>query len=289
MLDLGVSGWVADCGAHPPPDCVLAGGDARTLRGAWPKLWARVNREAIKARGSDAFFLLRGGCLGIQEYAPALWNTEFSAASTLDRAMPRVMTAAFSLGFSGVPAAYCGALASSFSGTRRQDPELLVRRMEADTFNWLLLFRESIDSCGASPLDDPVVRRHAVRLSNARRALWPYFAKMASQARQGLPAIRPDFYESMSLSASRDPYSYFLGDDLYVCPVCRRKTDRRRVYLPRGVWVHLWSGKVYAGGERYDVPAPLGEIPVFYRTSSESIELLREVGAKYNLLSHAGK
>jgi|GEM_PF-1211996 len=290
MLDLGVSGWMADCGAYPPPDCVLHGGDVRTLRGTWPTLWARVNREAIEAHGDDdAFFLLRGGCPGIQEYAPALWNADFRVGSALDRALPHAMTSAFSLGFSGVPIAYCGALDPHSSGARRQDAEPLIRRMEADAFNWLLPFRESIDSHGASPLDDPAVRLHAVRLSNVRRALRPYFVRIAAQAREGLPAIRPDFYKSMHFSISRDPYSYFLGDDLYVCPVLRRKADRRRVFLPRGVWVHLWSGKVYTGGERYDVPAPPGEIPVFYRADSESIELFREAGAKYNLLSWEGK
>ena len=123
-----------------------------------------------------------------------------------------------------------------------------------------------------------------MRLSNVHKALLPYIERCIADAQSGIPTMRPDFYDAVDYSESRDPYSYFFGPDLYVCPVIRRMASNRKVHLPKGMWVHFWSGKLYTGGEAHIVPAPLGEIPVFYRVRSDYIELFRETGAKYNLL-----
>ena len=47
----------------------------------------------------------------------------------------------------------------------------------------------------------------------------------------------------------------------------------RRVTLPAGDWVHLWTGLPYAGGAEHTVPAPLGHPPVFYRRDGAFREL----------------
>ena len=74
-------------------------------------------------------------------------------------------------------------------------------------------------------------------------------------------------------------YSYFLGDDLFVCPVIRKGARRRRVFLPQGEWIHFWSGKRFRGG-RHTVPAPLGQTPVFFRKSSPYAMLFYEAAAQ---------
>ena len=56
---------------------------------------------------------------------------------------------------------------------------------------------------------------------------------------------------------------------LFVAPVIDLHVDSRRVHLPAGDWVHLWSGEAYEGGKEHTVPAPLGQIPVFYRKDGE--------------------
>ena len=87
--------------------------------------------------------------------------------------------------------------------------------------------------------------------------------------------MRPDFYEAMDYGESRDMYSYFLGEDLYVCPVIERHAGTRKVCLPKGEWIDFWTGKEFAGGAEYTVPAPLGTTPVFYRKNSVFSELFR--------------
>ena len=284
MLDLGVSGWMADFGEYLPVDCVLHDGDPKLLHNEWPMLWAKLNREAVEEYGKDdVFFFMRSGYLGIQEYAPALWNGDQHTDYTKDYGLPCVMPASFSLGFSGAPMVHCDAGGFFSFGKMKRDDELFIRWMELCAFSLLMRSHESIRPWANAQFDAEAVTPHTVRLTNVYRALKPYLAQCVDEARDGVPALRPDFYEAMDYGASRDPYSYFLGGELYVCPVIKRKARTRKVYLPKGVWVHFWTGKVYTGGEAYTVPAPLGEIPVFYRANGEHIALFRETAAAYKL------
>ena len=280
MLDLGVSGWMADFGEYLPVDCVLHEGDPAKLHNLWPVLWAKINREAIEESGrEDAFFFSRSGYVGIQSYAPVLWNGDQHTDTTRDYGMPCVMPASFSLGFSGVTMLHCDT-GGFFSFLKlKRDGELFTRWMEMCAFSLLMRSHESIRPwANAQPYSEDVLAQ-TVRLTRIHKALKPYIARCAEMAGQGLPALRPDFWETMNAGDGRDMYSYFLGDELFVCPVIRKGAAARTVWLPKGDWVHLWSGKTYKGGKKYKVEAPLGRIPVFYRRDGAHAALFRDVAA----------
>ena len=276
MLDLGMSGWMADFGEYLPVDAVLHDGDPKKLHNLWPVLWAKVNREAVEEYGAkDVMFFMRSGYLGIQTYAPVMWNGDQHTDLTYDYGMPCVMPASFSLGFSGVPMIHCD-IGGFFSfGKLKRDDELFVRWMEMSAFSLLMRSHESIRPWANSQFDAPAVTPHTVRLTNIHVALKPYIDSCIADAQRGIPALRPDFYEAMDYGESHDMYSYFLGPDLYVCPVIQRRAKTRRVHLPQGDWVHFWTGRPYEGGRAYTVEAPLGQLPVFYRKDSPYSELFR--------------
>ena len=282
MLELGVSGWMADFGEYLPIDCVLHDGDPAPLHNLWPVLWAKLNREAIEeADNPDLFFFMRSGYLGIQTYAPILWNGDQHTDLTKDYGMPCVMPASFSLGFSGVPLVHCD-IGGFFSIAKiKRDDELFVRWMEMCAFSLLMRSHESLRPWANSQFDAPKVVPHTVRLTELHRRLKPYILHCLEQAKKGLPALRPDFYPAMHFSESRDPYSCFLGEDLYVCPVIRKKAQRRKVFLPAGDWIYFWSDREYAGGKEYDLPAPLGRLPVFYRKGSPFADVFRQAASKH--------
>ena len=282
MLELGVSGWMADFGEYLPVDCVLHDGDPAKLHNRWPVLWAKVNREAIEEYGAaDVMFFTRSGYLGIQSYAPIMWNGDQHTDYTRDYGMPCVIPASFSLGFSGAPMVHSD-IGGFFSfGKLKRNDELFIRWMEMDTFSLLMRSHESIRPWANSQFDAAGVKPYTVMMSDIHAALKPYIAHCAALAGEGVPAMRPDFWEEGRYTASRDPYSYFLGDDLYVCPVIRRNERLRKVCFPAGEWVHFWTGTVYQGGGGSLVPAPLGRIPVFYRKGSEYAELFRRAAAPY--------
>lgn len=269
MLDLGVSGWMADFGEYLPVDCVLHDGDPALLHNRWPVLWAKLNREAIEEYGAkDVMFFMRSGYPGVQSYAPILWNGDQHTDWTKDYGMPCVMPASFNLGFSGVSLVHSD-IGGFFSiGKIHRDAELFIRWMEMAAFSPLMRSHESLRPWANVQFDAPEVLPYTVRLTAVHAALKPYLLHCLEQAKEGVPAMRPDFWEAMDYGESRDPYSYFLGDDLYVCPIIQKKLDYRQVFLPAGEWVHFWTGKELPGGKAYRVGCSLGRIPVFYRKNS---------------------
>ena len=281
MLDLGVSGWMADFGEYLPVDCVLHDGDPALLHNKWPVLWAKLNREAIEEYGSgDVMFFTRSGYTGIQEYAPVLWNGDQHTDYTRDYGLPCIMPACFSLGFSGVTMVHWD-IGGFFSfGKMKRDGELFTRWMEAGAFSLLMRSHESIRPWANSQFDAPDVIAHTVRLTRVHAALRPYIEKCAADAAKGIPAIRPDFWEAFGYENSRDEYSYFFGDDMFVAPVIDKGARTRTLYLPDGDWVHFWSGEPYSGGRTYTVDSPLGRPAVFYRRDSAFAALFRRAAGE---------
>ena len=71
---------------------------------------------------------------------------------------------------------------------------------------------------------------------------------------------------------------FMLGDDLVMAPVMTKGQRSKDVYLPKGEWRHLWTGKEYSAGEsglllkmqRSELGRPL----VYYRLGSMVEELI---------------
>ncbi len=277
MLDLGISGWMADFGEYLPVDCILHDGDPALLHNKWPVMWAKLNREAVEEYGrEDVMFFMRSGYLGIQKYAPVLWNGDQHTDYTKDYGLPCIMPACFSLGFSGVTMVHWD-IGGFFSfGKLKRDDELFTRWMEISAFSLMMRSHESIRPWANSQFDAPGVTAHTVRLSCIHAALKPYIKKCIDDAMKGIPAIRPDFWETGDHSKSRDEYSYFFGDDVYVAPVIKKGAKTRKVCLPDGKWIHFWSGETFEGGQDIDIAAPIGQPAVFYREGSEYADLFAE-------------
>ena len=58
---------------------------------------------------------------------------------------------------------------------------------------------------------------------------------------------------------------YCFGRALLVAPILEEGASQRRVYLPAGEWINVWSGASLHGPAWIDCPAPLETIPVFQR------------------------
>ena len=278
MLDIGIKGWMADFGEYLPADCVLHDGDPAEFHNLWPVMWARINREAVEEYGDkDVMFFTRSGYLGEQCYAPIMWNGDQHTDLTRDYGMPCVMPATFSLGFSGVPLVHSD-IGGFFSiGKLKRSDELFIRWMEMNTFSSLMRSHESIRPWANSQFDAPEVLPHTVRLTNVHADLRPYIEHCIGQASEGIPVMKPDFWYAVDYSASCDEYSYFFGDDMYVCPVIEKNVTERTVYLPEGDWTGFWDKRAYKGGSEIKMEAPLGKPPVFFRTDSSFGELFTNI------------
>ncbi len=105
-----------------------------------------------------------------------------------------------------------------------------------------------------------------------RYRLHPYLYSGALEAhltgRPPLAALVFDYQEDKN-TYDKD-YQAMLGRQILVAPVLE-KVDKWSVYLPKGKWVHYWTGKEYAGDQTVIVDAPLygkDGLPMFVKAGA---------------------
>lgn len=280
MLDFGLDGWMADFGEYLPVDLRLHDGDPMEQHNEWPVLWAEVNHRAVASRGKtgDVLWFMRAGFTGVQRYCPLLWAGDQSVDFSRHDGIGTVITAALSAGLVGNAFSHSdvGGYTSLHGNVRTE--ELLYRWYELGAFTPVMRTHE-----GNRPEDNlqidstPELLRGFARWSRVHAALAPWVRQLIAEAQDsGLPAQRalflhyPDDRETFTI---QDQYLY--GADLMVAPVIAEGATARRVYLPGDagtVWRHVWSGADWAPGW-HDVPAAIGEPPIFYRPESAFADL----------------
>ena len=275
LLDLGVSGWMADFGEYLPIDVRLADGtDGMIAHNAWPVLWAEVNARAVASRGmtGEAVFFMRAGFTGVSRSCPLLWAGDQSVDFSRHDGIGTVIRGALSSGLLGNAYHHSdlGGYTSLFGNVRTA--ELLMRWSELSAFSPVMRSHEGNRPDENLQLDgDAAVLAHFVHMTRVHAALAPYVASLCDQAvATGLPLQRPmflDYEDDPACWEVETQYGY--GRDLVVAPVIEAEARVWEVYLPAGTeWVHLWSADRMDGGQRVSVAAPLGEPPVFYRVDS---------------------
>lgn len=280
----GCSGWMADFAEALPFDAVLASGaDAAAFHAQYPVEWARLNREAIEEAGrlGDVLVFNRSGGTRSPAHSLLLW--EGDQLTTWDR-YDGLVSALHGLvggGFSGIAlnhsdtGGYTSLSAGGVGYTRER--ELLKRWAEMNAFTAALRTHEGNQpGANAQVYTDVDLMTHFARMSRVYRALAPYRRAVFAEAEaRGWPVVRHLWMHHPDDPIARDTDDQFLlGRDVLVAPVKNKCFTAplcpydKRVYLPRGEWVHLWTGRVHGSlgaGVYTNVPAPLGQPAVFYR------------------------
>ncbi len=202
MIDLGISGWMADFGEYLPTDTQLYdGSDAKQMHNAWPTLWAKVNAEAIAEAGrtGDVLFFMRAGYTGVQRYCPLLWAGDQSVDFSRHDGLVSAICAALSSGLLGNAYHHSdiGGYTSLFGN--RRTPELLMRWAEMAAFTPVMRthetnrpeencqFDDDCDGDGAFRAHDPhLLSSRALSAGAGRRGQGPRSAGAAP----AVPALR---------------------------------------------------------------------------------------------------
>jgi alpha-glucosidase (family GH31 glycosyl hydrolase) len=69
-------------------------------------------------------------------------------------------------------------------------------------------------------------------------------------------------------NGQNDGSEFLFGPNILVAPVTTEGATARSVYLPQGNWIDFWHGQVLAGSVTTNWPAPLAQIPLFFRDNS---------------------
>ncbi len=249
---------------------------------AYPFFHARAIWDGQRSTGSGkrVLNLTRSAWLGQQRFGTVMWSGDISARwETLKKQI------AIGLDFcaSGMP--YWTQDIGGFFVKRGKawywdgdfeagwdDPEyreLFVRWYEYAAF--LPVFRGHGTDISRDVTSLKGAEYEAVlRYNRARYQLVPYLYSLAGRiALEGGIMMKPiSFMDPDDARARETDDEFLLGDDLLVCPVTDYGVRARTVYLPRGKWHELHTGRLLNGGAAYETPSPLDTLPVFVRSGA---------------------
>lgn len=108
-----------------------------------------------------------------------------------------------------------------------------------------------------------------------RHKMIPYLYTMNRRAsREDLPLIQPLYYlEPENYEAYRVPNEYYFGSELLVSPITEpmnpvSKMAKAMTWLPKGMWVDMFTGVVYDGERMVDMWRDINSIPVFMKAGA---------------------
>ena len=265
-------------------------GPALQTSNIYPLCYAKGFWDGLRAAGeTEILSLTRCAWVGSQKYAVLAWSGDVHSSF---RSMREQLAAGLSMEMAGIPWWTCDL--GGFMGGDISDPafrELLVRwfawgcflpvfRMHGERSPWYE--REQEYRNGVRQLtsgqdnevwsfgeeNTPILSRYLL----IRERLRPYVRQIMREAHEsGAPVMRPLFYDfPKDQEAWKVEDSYMFGPDLLVSPVMEAGVTERLVYLPAGAtWKDAYTGKVYDGGQRVVVPAPIDIIPVLIRDGKD--------------------
>ena len=259
LFDLGARAIKADFGEQAPVDGVYHDGTpGHRMHNRYPLLYNRAVAEATHAGTGEWIIWARSAFAGSQRY-PLHWGGDSSAR--WDNLVANV-SGGLSLGLCGFP--FWSMDIGGFFG--EPDDDLLIRWLQAGLF----LSHSRIHGFGNRELYDRGTTTDLARdLLHLRYRLLPYLLGQAHHtAASGAPLARalvvdhPDDPTTWHLSDQ-----WLLGDDLLVAPVAT-PDGSRRVYLPRGDWVHWFTGERHHGPTWIATHSPIDHFPLYQRAES---------------------
>ncbi len=157
------------------------------------------------------------------------------------------------------------------------DDELALRWVQFGVFSPILRLHSS-----ASPFNSKEpwrfnkiaedVMKDCLRL---RHQLLPYLYTMNRYAsRDSLPLVRPMYYHHAEQNEAYEvPNEYYFGTELITCPITQPANPKTGVaefkaWLPAGLWIDFFTGRVYDGGRKLSLYRNLESIPVLAKAGA---------------------
>lgn len=250
----------------------------------YPREYARLFYEGQREQGQvDIVNLIRCAWVGSQRYGALVWSGDIMSTYEDFR---KQICAGIHMGICGIP--WWTTDIGGFHGgnaEKEEFRELLIRWFQFGAFCPVMRIhgdrqpkQKIVDKKGevreGTGADNEVwsfgeeAYPILVKFIRIREMMRDYTRSLMREAHEkGTPVIRAMFYEFPEDKNCWDiKDAYMFGPDILVAPVCHEGAMRRLVYLPLGAcWTHAGTGKVYEGGNTYEIEAPIDTLPVFLR------------------------
>lgn len=281
MIDLGLSGWMADFGEYLPTDSVIYDSrGAQAMHNVWPDLWAKCNYEAIAERKKehDIFVFNRAGFIHTHAFTHSMWVGDQHVDFSKEYGLPSVIVAMLSLAMigKGVSHSDIGGYTTIFHMKRSE--ELFMRWAEMNVFSPVFRTHEgNRPESNVQADSSQKVLEHFSRMSSIFSKLEPYHQYVLDQYQtKGLPLVRPMLLESNEKEAFHLHYQYMYGDSIVVAPVIEQSATFVNIWLPEGNWTHLFTKAEQKGGWHV-IDAPIGQPAVFIKSDTSWSEFLSKL------------
>jgi alpha-glucosidase len=282
LINVGLDGYMCDYGEYTPINIKLHSGiDPEAFHNQYPVLWAKVNYEALKETNSlnNVTFFNRSGYTHTSKYVPLMWAGDQLVTWSVDDGLPSVIPAGISLGLCGIGYFHFDIGGFHSLMGQKRTKEIFLRWTELAAFSIIMRSHEGIKPWENWQYNsDEETLYHLSKMVKIHVKLKPYFQNCSEiYQKRGIPIIRPCF-----LHYDHEPilfdlkYQFLLGKDLLVAPVIKPNQTEWKVYLPEDNWIHLWTDERFSKGW-ITIGAPIGQPPVFYRTTSRYKELFEEI------------
>ena len=249
------------------------GAEAHNL---YPMQYERAYHDWMRRRGVEGVLFSRAGYAGAQT-VPIHWAGDQLSTWPELRAQ---LNAGLSAGLSGV--LFWSFDIGGFAG-ELPDAELYLRATAMGCFSPVMQwhaeprngqFYATHDAAFnndrspwnlAAKLKEPSLLDISCGFARLRETLRPY---LWEEAQHCVRAARP-MMAHLCLDYPEDPAAlschdeYMLGRKYLVAPVVEANVVGRRVYLPKGMWRHFFTGEVFTGGAAYELSCPLDQVLVF--------------------------
>ena len=287
MKEAGLKGWMADFGESLPFDAAMHNGESgEAYHNKYIEEWAKVNQEMIQEMGLDdeGIFFFRTAAGKSHGSVPLYWLGDQLASWDKHDGLASSITGLLSGGVSGMAINH-GDI-GGLIGMRRnivgiklnisRDEELFLRWAEMTAFTPVYRTHE-----GNNPKTNHQFYSRKETMAGFAyhakvfAALFDYRKTLLKEAAElGYPMVRhPWMHFPHDEVLQKQMHQFMLGEDFFVSPVIEAGQTSKKVYLPKGKWVHIWSDKVLGSVEEgtwVTVDAPVGQPPVFYKEGSEA-------------------
>jgi alpha-glucosidase (family GH31 glycosyl hydrolase) len=152
-----------------------------------------------------------------------------------------------------------------------RDDELAVRWVQFGVFSPInRLHSTSNPFISKEPWHfNPIARNVMSEFLRLRHRLVPYLYAMNRRARcEGEPLVQPLYYaEPNNETAYRVPNEYYFGSELLCCPLTapmnrEAQAANFKAWLPSGIWIDFFNGRIYSGGRLLELWRGLDAMPV---------------------------
>lgn len=258
-------GTAPDSMVHPHEGKPLKHSEVHNVYG---HLMAKATYEGIQKLlpNQRIFVLTRAAYLGTQKYSGSWTGDNNAEWEHLRYSLPMLMNMACS------GQMMIGPDIGGFGGKPKE--ELLIRWYQAGLFYPFFRNHSINDACSHEPWKYSTNAENIIKDTiQLRYQLMLYiYNEIRKTTETGVPAFRAmwiDYPEEKKVYNKKWSNSqYLFGSSLLIAPILKQGREKRKVYLPKGVWYDFWSGERYEGGEKYTFKVPIDKVLIFVKSGS---------------------